>query len=162
MQSRESTPRRFHHAILRLSSSSTVHRIPARCFLVNLGYCRTLRFSSQSFYCLMATPGNDGDILANFQKRFLKHHRVPCMVWQSSIAAKQTSGAQNSRGLTGRAARCLRIVKLLFPIQGIQHVLQVLSLRKELIHCRGFIFLLRRKFSPHLPSSFKFSAIPLF
>ena len=70
------------------------------------------------------------------------------------------SGARNSRGLNGnvghsRAASCLRIVKF-SPHSRHSPCLAVLNLRQELIHCRGFIFLLRMKFiCPQMPSSAK-------
>ena len=83
------------------------------------------------------------------------------MVLQSRTAAKHTSRARNSRGLTGnmrhsRAARGFPIIKFLLLVQSIHLALQVLNLRQEVIHCREFIFLWRIKFiCPQLSSSFR-------
>ena len=99
----------------------------------------------------MVIPGNDGDILeqVDLQERFLKF-ASSSVVQQSRIATKHTSGAWNSRVLTGnvghsRAARCLRVVKLFHFIQGIHVVLQSPDLRQELIHSKRFFFSFEHK-----------------
>ena len=77
-------------------------------------------------------------------------HRIPCMVRQSRIAAKHTSGARNSRGLTGnvgdsRAARWFWIVKVFLLVHGTHIVFKSPDLKRELIHRRRFFFLLRKQ-----------------